>query len=206
MHIKSAVFITSSVSVDKFPDGRFPEYAFIGRSNVGKSSLINMLVGIKGLAKISATPGKTQTINHFLVNDSWYIADLPGYGYAKVSKSDRAKWREMIHTYLLKRKNLMSVFVLVDARLDPQENDLEIINWLGEKEIPFRIVFTKSDKQSPNKSLSQVSKYKMELLKYWEEAPGFFITSDTTKKGREEMLGFIDETNKGFIQDEGIRI
>ena len=198
MIISSAEFIESNTTVEKCPKPTRPEYAFIGRSNVGKSSLINMLTGKKKLAKTSATPGKTQLINHFLINDKWFLVDLPGYGFAKVSKSSLTAWNNMIHDYLLHRKNLLSVFVLVDARLDPQKNDLSFIHWLGEKEVPFAIAFTKSDKMPKQKLINSVQKFKNELLKTWEELPPIFITSAETNSGREEVLKYIEETNKIF--------
>jgi GTP-binding protein len=195
MTIKEAEFIQSSTTVLRCPAPAFPEYAFIGRSNVGKSSLINMLVGRKGLAKTSSTPGKTQLINHFLINKKWYIADLPGYGFAKVSKTEKAKWDNMIREYLLRRENLVNVFVLVDTRLDPQKIDLEFVNWLGTKEVPFAIVFTKADKLTKSKALKQTGTFKKEMLKTWAALPPLFITSSEKKAGREELLDFIETLN-----------
>ena len=163
MVIKDATFTISSPSVDKCPEPKLPEYAFIGRSNVGKSSLINMLTGRKQLAKTSANPGKTQLINHFLINEQWYLVDLPGYGYAKVSWTERVKWQKMIRDYLLKRENMMTVFVLVDVRHEPQKQDVDFINWLGGNRIPFSIVFTKCDKVSKQQTIRSVEHYKRTL-------------------------------------------
>lgn len=175
-----------------------PEYAFIGRSNVGKSSLINMLASRKALAKTSSTPGKTQLINHFLINKKWYLVDLPGYGYAKASKASKAQWNKMIRDYLEKRPNLMTVFILIDIRLEPQTIDLNFIKWTGEKEIPLALVFTKSDKISKQQIVYSVELFKKSLLKNWEELPLMFITSAEKRKGGEEILDYIDLTNKDF--------
>ena len=158
MNIIKSEFVTSSANISQCPKEELPEFAFIGRSNVGKSSLINMLTDRKALAKVSSKPGKTQLINHFIINESWYLVDLPGYGWAKVAKTEKAKWGVMIHDYLLERQNLVNLFVLVDSRLEPQKIDIEFINWLGEKQIPFAIVFTKTDKQSKNKTESNIAK------------------------------------------------
>jgi GTP-binding protein len=196
MQISEARFLVSNTDVEKCPQPLMPEYAFIGRSNVGKSSLINMLSGKKKLAKTSATPGKTRLINHFIINQAWYLVDLPGYGYAKVSKTSKAAWDKMIQDYLLKRKNLMNVFVLVDSRLDPQKIDVAFINWLGEKMIPFSIVFTKSDKLKKQQILYSVENYKQELKKSWHELPPLFITSSEKKIGREDLLDYIEKINK----------
>lgn len=198
MIIKSADFICSNTQVSKLPPPVMPEYAFIGRSNVGKSSLINMLTGKKGLAKTSQTPGKTQLINHFLVNESWYIVDLPGYGYARVSKSKKEDWNKFIQTYLDKRESLQCVMVLIDSRLEPQKIDVEFCNWLGEKGLPFVLVFTKADKQSPTKTSQSIAKFKKSLLATFEEVPDIFITSSEEQLGRDEVLGFIGEVNKDF--------
>jgi len=198
MNISSAEFLMSNTDLEKCPPPSKPEYAFIGRSNVGKSSLINMLTNRKHLAKTSATPGKTRLINHFIINEKWYLVDLPGYGYAKVSKASKATWDKMIRDYLLKRKNLLTVFVLVDARLEPQKIDLEFINWLGEKQVPFSIVFTKSDKLKKLQIIYSVEQYKKELKKRWEELPPLFITSAEKKTGRDEVLKYIEEINKDF--------
>jgi len=175
-----------------------PEYAFIGRSNVGKSSLINALTQKKGLAKTSQTPGKTQLINHFLINENWYIVDLPGYGFAKVSRSSRSSWEKFVRSYLLKRENLQCVFVLIDSRVEPQKNDLDFCFWLGENGIPFVLAFTKADKQSQLKTRQNVEKFGKALLQYFEELPRQFITSSETKLGRDELLEFIQEVNKNF--------
>lgn len=198
MIIKSASFVVSNTKVSYLPIPELPEYAFIGRSNVGKSSLINMLVKEKGLAKTSQKPGKTQLINHFLVNENWYIVDLPGYGYAKVSKSSREKWEKFIRNYLTKRENLQCVFVLIDSRLEPQKIDLEFCSWLGECQIPFALVYTKADKQSGPKTDQNVAKFNKTLLGWFEELPPFFVTSAETKQGRDELLSFIQEVNDDF--------
>jgi len=198
MVIKSAEFICSNTQMSKLPPPVMPEYAFIGRSNVGKSSLINMLAGKKGLAKTSQTPGKTQLINHFLINDNWYIVDLPGYGYARVSKSKKADWDKFIHTYLDKRESLQCVMVLVDSRLEPQKIDLEFCNWLGEKGLSFVLVFTKADKQSSVKTDQNIAKFKKALLASFEEAPAYFVTSAELHTGRDEILAFISGINQQF--------
>lgn len=198
MIVKSAEFICSNSQVSKLPPPVKAEYAFIGRSNVGKSSLINTLTGKKGLAKTSQTPGKTQLINHFLINESWYIVDLPGYGYARASKTEKAKWDKFIHTYLDKRESLQCVMVLIDSRLEPQKIDLEFCNWLGEKGLSFVLVFTKADKQSSIKTDQSIAKFKKALLATFDEMPQFFITSSETQQGREEILEFIDAVNQNF--------
>ncbi|MDA3892888.1 MAG: ribosome biogenesis GTP-binding protein YihA/YsxC [Salinivirgaceae bacterium] len=195
MEVKSAKFIISNTDYKKCPSPSMPEYAFIGRSNVGKSSLINMLTNYSKLAKISGRPGKTQLINHFLINEKWYLVDLPGYGYAKVSKKERNKWQLFIQDYLLKRENLYCLFVLIDSRLEPQKIDLEFINWAGEKKIPFAIVFTKSDKLTNHKIESNLAVYQKELNKFWDELPVNFVTSAVVKTGREEILEYIDGIN-----------
>ena len=199
MIVKSAEFICSNTQISKLPAPVKPEYAFIGRSNVGKSSLINMLVAKKGLAKTSQTPGKTQLINHFLINDNWYIVDLPGYGYARASKSKKADWDKFIHTYLDKRESLQCVMVLVDSRLEPQKIDLEFCIWLGEKGISFVLVFTKADKQSSVKTDQNIAKFKKALLASFEEAPIYFVTSAELHTGRDEILGFISGINQQFV-------
>ena len=198
MIVKSAEFICSNTQISKLPPPVKPEYAFIGRSNVGKSSLINMLVAKKGLAKTSQTPGKTQLINHFLINDNWYIVDLPGYGYARASKSKKADWDKFIHTYLDKRESLQCVMVLVDSRLEPQKIDLEFCNWLGEKGLSFVLVFTKADKQSSVKTDQNIAKFKKALLDWFEEAPTYFVTSAELHTGRDEILAFISGINQQF--------
>jgi GTP-binding protein len=200
MIIKTAEFIISNTQVDKMPAPIKPEYAFIGRSNVGKSSLINMLCNKKGLAKTSQNPGKTQVINHFNINDAWYLVDLPGYGYAKVSQTTRKSWEGMIKTYLESRDNLQCVMVLIDSRLEPQKVDLSFIDWLGEKGIPFAIIFTKADKQSKSKTETNVQLFNKTLLQNWEELPAYFISSSEEGRGKEEILSYIDEINQGFGQ------
>jgi len=192
MIVSKAEFIKSSPSLKECPKSNMPEYAFIGRSNVGKSSLINMLCKNGGLAKISATPGKTRLINHYLVNESWYLVDLPGYGYAKVSKKMRRDFDKILFNYLIKRENLYCVFVLIDSRIPPQANDMEFINRLGELQIPFSIVFTKTDKTTQKQLNDNIMAFKNEMLKLWEELPQCFYTSSATKRGREEILEFID--------------
>lgn len=198
MIVKSAEFICSNSQVSKLPPPVKAEYAFIGRSNVGKSSLINTLTGKKGLAKTSQTPGKTQLINHFLINEGWYIVDLPGYGYARASKTEKAKWDKFIHTYLDKRESLQCVMVLIDSRLEPQKIDLEFCNWLGEKGLSFVLVFTKADKQSNIKTDQTIARFRKALLATFDEMPQFFITSSETQLGREEILEFIDVVNQNF--------
>jgi GTP-binding protein len=178
-----------------WPKPTLPEYAFIGRSNVGKSSLVNMLVGINKLARVSNTPGKTRNVEHFKVDNSWLLADLPGYGFAKVSQDERAAWRKMIDGYLLERENLQCVFVLIDVRLEPQSNDLGMIRWLGENGIPFVLVFTKSDKLKQPSIVSNIALFKRTLKKTWEKLPQIFITSSESRKGREELLEFIAGVN-----------
>lgn len=195
MIIKEATFISSNTSVDKCPPTDLPEYAFIGRSNVGKSSLINMLTNRSKLAKTSSFPGKTQLINHFKINDAWFLVDLPGYGWAKVSKESREKWLKMIRAYLQKRQNLACVFLLIDSRHEPQKSDLEFTNLLGTLQIPFVLVFTKTDKQSAFKTQENVNAYKNKLLETWEELPPMFLTSSEEKKGRDEILDFIEGIN-----------
>ena len=196
MEIKSADFVISSQTVSTCPKDVKPEYAFIGRSNVGKSSLINMLVGNRKLAKTSATPGKTLLINHFIVNKEWYLVDLPGYGYAKRSKKEIARIDQMIRSYILEREQLVCVFVLVDVRLEPQPIDLEFINWLGISGIPFAIVFTKADKLSQAKVKSNVDAYEKKMLETWEEMPPCFITSSEKRVGRDELLNYIGNINE----------
>lgn len=198
MEIKSAKFLISSTDVAKCPAPLKPEYAFIGRSNVGKSSLINMLVDRKDLAKTSGKPGKTQLINHFGINDSWYLVDLPGYGYAKVSKEKRDIFQAYISEYILERKNLMCLFVLIDSRLEPQKIDLEFMDWCGEKQVPFVMVFTKTDKLSKKKTADNIAFYKEEMGKHWDALPECFYTSAEKKQGRDELLTFIEKTNKLF--------
>ena len=198
MIIKSAVFVCSNARTDKLPPPVRPEYAFIGRSNVGKSSLINMLLNHKGLAKTSQKPGKTQLINHFIVNDNWYLVDLPGYGYARTSKTNRSEWERFIRYYLKNRESLQCVFVLIDSRLEPQKTDLDFCTWLGAEGIPFLLIFTKADKQSAVKTDQNVAKFKKELLNYFEEVPQLFISSAENRLGREPILALIDELNAQF--------
>ncbi|UKN03497.1 ribosome biogenesis GTP-binding protein YihA/YsxC [Paracrocinitomix mangrovi] len=198
MEIKTAKFVISNTDVSKCPNPTMPEYAFIGRSNVGKSSLINSMTNIKGLAKISGRPGKTQLINHFLINDNWYLVDLPGYGYAKISKSQREKWQKFIEKYILTRQNLMNVFVLLDSRHKPQQIDMEFMQWLGEHGIPFSMVFTKVDKLNTSEKSKFLPAYKKEMLQIWEEMPPHFVTSSVSNEGTEELLNYIDEVNPYF--------
>jgi len=196
MTIKSAEYTISSARVQQCPAGDLPEFAFIGRSNVGKSSLINMLTGRSNLAKTSSTPGKTVLINHFLINAQWYLVDLPGYGYAKRGMQQRDELQRMISGYILQREQMMNLFLLIDSRHKPQRIDLEFIEWLGENGIPFSIVFTKADKLSKGKLAANVKQYLSELSKQWEELPPHFITSSETKLGRDEVLDYIDEILK----------
>lgn len=198
MKINHAEFVISNSDITKCPAPNMPEYAFIGRSNVGKSSLINMLCNHKGLAKISGRPGKTQLINHFLINDNWYLVDLPGYGFAKIGKTHRMKWEKFISEYILERGNLLNVFVLIDSRHEPQTIDLNFMGWLGEEGIAFSIVFTKLDKLRPTAQKTFFASYKREMLKIWEEMPPYFITSSETGHGKEELLSYIEEINAGF--------
>ena len=196
MNITKAEFLMSNTRIDKLPSESLPEYAFIGRSNVGKSSLINMLVQRRGLAKTSSVPGKTVAINHFIVNDAWYLVDLPGYGYAQHSKKTREQWRIMINNYITRRRNLVCTFVLVDSRIEPQSNDIGFMEWLGENQVPFCIVFTKADKVTKNELNKNVEALKSRLLEEWEELPPMFITSSEDKMGRDEVLNYIEQQNK----------
>ena len=191
-----SIYLTSSPSVTQCPPTTEPEYAFIGRSNVGKSSLINMLTAHKGLAKTSSMPGKTMLINYFRIDDSWLMVDLPGYGYAKRSKKEQDKLVEMIHNYILGREQLLCLFVLIDSRLTPQKIDLDFIHWLGENGIPFSIVFTKADKQGKGRTMSAVTAFLKVLEEEWEELPPYFITSAETRQGREELLEYIYSINE----------
>ena len=198
MEIKSATFVISNTDYKKSPPATLPEYAFIGRSNVGKSSLINMLCGNKSLAKTSGKPGKTQLINHFIINvknEPWYLVDLPGYGYAKVSKTLKERWGKFLQEYILKRENLLCMFVLIDCRLEPQKIDLEFMQWLGEKGIPFVMVFTKKDKLHINEFNKNIKVYNKKMLDLWEELPLQFFTSSTNSEGKAEILQFIEVTN-----------
>ena len=198
MEIKKAEFTLSAPMVSMCPKDNKPEYAFIGRSNVGKSSLINMLTNRKGLAKTSATPGKTLLINHFIINDDWYLVDLPGYGFAKRSKKELQKLEQMISGYILQREQLVNVFLLVDVRLEAQKIDLEFIQWLGDSSVPFTIVFTKADKLSATKVNQNVEAYKKVLSETWEELPPIFVTSSDKKQGRDEVLDYIEEINQSL--------
>jgi GTP-binding protein len=202
MQIKSAEFVVSNQDVAKCPNNNIPEYAFIGRSNVGKSSLINMLTDRKSLAKTSGRPGKTQLINHFIVNDNWYLVDLPGYGYARVSKSSKKVFQKFITAYFEKRKQLVSAFVLVDIRHKPQPIDLEFMQWLGENTIPFSIIFTKADKLKPKAIENHIEDYKTILLETWEEMPNYFVTSASKKIGKDALLEYIDSINKEINQNK----
>ncbi|MCX8522701.1 ribosome biogenesis GTP-binding protein YihA/YsxC [Chryseobacterium formosus] len=203
MVIKTAEFVKSSGKWQECPEGNIPEYAFIGRSNVGKSSLINGMLNRKDLAKTSGTPGKTQLINHFIINESWYLTDLPGYGYAKVSKVMRRDFEKLINNYILNRNNLVNLFVLVDSRHSPQSIDLEFIQWCGESGVPFSIVFTKADKLKPNVLIKNVEDYKIELHKTWEDLPEIYVTSGEKKTGTDEILSFIQKTNE-FLTNNSV--
>ncbi len=198
MQVKKALFISSYDDYKKCPKKDTPEFAFIGRSNVGKSSLINLLTNNSKLAKTSSTPGKTQTINFFNINDEWNIVDLPGYGWARVSKESKSRWDIMNMEYMLYREQLQLVFVLIDSRLDPQPIDLEFIQWVGEQEIPFSLVFTKADKQTRNKTATTITKFNNELYKTWEDLPPIFVTSAETGSGKDEILEYIAEVNHSF--------
>ncbi len=180
------------------PPGDKPEYAFLGRSNVGKSSLINMITGRKALAKTSSTPGKTRLINHFIINNEWYLADLPGFGYAKVSKTSRRQWEKMIRNYLLQRRNLLCSFILIDSRIPAQQKDLELLAWFGMHNLPFVLIYTKTDKLGVNALQKQVDAINREIMEEWESLPQLFITSAQTGKGKDEILSFIEETNTLF--------
>ena len=199
MQIKTAEFVVSNQEVAKCPTNKLPEYAFIGRSNVGKSSLINMLTNQKNLAKTSGRPGKTQLINHFVINKEWFLVDLPGYGYARVSKAAKKTFQKFITAYFKERKQLVSAFVLVDIRHTPQAVDLGFMQWLGEHEIPFSIIFTKADKLRPKAIEDHVNKYKTILLETWEEFPNYFITSSANYTGKDALLSYIDSINKDLI-------
>lgn len=199
MIIKSAEFVISNTDVKKCPASTLPEYAFIGRSNVGKSSLINMLTQRKGLAMTSQKPGKTQLINHFLINNEWHLVDLPGYGFARVGQSNRERLKSIIEDYILERKQLTNLFILLDCRHEPQKIDLEFIEWAGENGVPFALVFTKADKLSKGKLASNIEAYKQTLLESWEELPPIFITSSEAKEGRDELLNYIEDINKTII-------
>jgi GTP-binding protein len=201
MKIKSAEFKTSSPRADMCPKTTEPEYAFIGRSNVGKSSLINMLTGVKGLAKTSGRPGKTQLINHFLINNEWYLVDLPGYGYARTSKASRMEWQAMINDYILNRETLANLFVLIDSRIPPQKIDIEFINYMGAHGVPLIIIFTKTDKQKQSETAATVNNMKRVLSETWEELPEMILTSSVTRTGRNKLLDRIDEINQLLAND-----
>jgi GTP-binding protein len=196
MEIKEAQFIVSNSDVSKCPAPDRPEYAFIGRSNVGKSSLINMLTNKKNLAKTSGRPGKTQLINHFLINKEWYLVDLPGYGYAKVPKAERLKWEKFLKRYILKRENLYCLFVLIDSRHEAQKVDLDFMEWLGISSIPFSIIFTKTDKLKPEELEANLKAYEEKMFETWETMPGYFISSAETAAGKDEVLTFIENVNQ----------
>ena len=199
MQIKTAEFVVSNQEVAKCPTNKLPEYAFIGRSNVGKSSIINMLTNQKNLAKTSGRPGKTQLINHFVINKEWFLVDLPGYGYARVSKAAKKTFQKFITAYFKERKQLVSAFVLVDIRHTPQAVDLGFMQWLGEHEIPFSIIFTKADKLRPKAIEDHIKKYKTILLETWEEFPNYFVTSSANYTGKDALLSYIDSINKDLI-------
>ena len=198
MDIKSAKFVISNSDVKKCPESNLPEYAFIGRSNVGKSSLINMLTKRKSLAKTSGRPGKTQLINHFLINQEWHLVDLPGYGYARVSKKEKKTFQKFITDYFKNRKQLVSAFILVDSRHEPQKIDLEFMQWLGEHMIPFSIIFTKADKLKPNALERNIEDYQKKLLETWASVPPYFVTSSSKEIGRDELLNYIEEINNSL--------
>lgn len=200
MKITSAEFVISNSEVAKCPDSKLPEYAFIGRSNVGKSSLINMLTERKNLAKTSGRPGKTQLINHFLINKSWHLVDLPGYGYARVSKSAKKTFQKFITAYFEKREQMICAFVLIDSRHKPQPIDLEFMEWLGEHQVPFCIIFTKADKLKPKALERNINDYQAQMLQTWTEMPQYFITSSSSGMGRDELLDYIDSINSQFGQ------
>ncbi|MDA9803433.1 ribosome biogenesis GTP-binding protein YihA/YsxC [Flavobacteriaceae bacterium] len=195
MKIKSAEFVMSNSDVTKCPKEKLIEYAFIGRSNVGKSSLINMLMQKKSLAKTSGRPGKTQLINHFLINKNWFLVDLPGYGYARVSKSSKRIFQKFITQYFSKRQQLALAFVLIDCRHKPQKVDLEFMKWMGENQVPFSIIFTKQDKMKPNALIKNIEDYKLKMLESWEEMPNYFITSSSNGTGRDKVLNYMSEIN-----------
>lgn len=203
MIIKEAKFVISNTDIKLCPTDGKPEYAFIGRSNVGKSSLINMLTGKKDLAKTSGRPGKTQLINHFIINDQWYLVDLPGYGYARASKSSRSTWERFIADYLTQRETLINIFVLLDARLEPQKIDLEFMTWCAEEQLPFSMVFTKIDKLSSSALQKNLAAYKKEMLKQWEALPPIFTTSSESQFGKEKLLNYIDQINVDLANSKG---
>jgi len=199
MEIKEARFLISNTDLAKCPAPNKPEYAFIGRSNVGKSSLINMLTNRKSLAKISVKPGKTKLINHFLINEEWYLVDLPGYGYAKIGKQERKKWEKFVRKYILMRENLFCLFVLIDSRHEPQNVDLEFMEWLGMSQIPFAMVFTKTDKLKPGELEKNIGNYEAKMLETWEFMPPYFTSSVSTGEGKKEILNYIQDINRENI-------
>ncbi|MGB0391089.1 MAG: ribosome biogenesis GTP-binding protein YihA/YsxC [Salibacteraceae bacterium] len=201
MKVKDAKFVMSNTDYTKCPAPNMPEYAFIGRSNVGKSSLINAITNRKSLAKTSGRPGKTQLINHFKINNEWYLVDLPGYGYARVSKTMRAEFQKFLRDYLIERENLICTFVLLDSRLEPQKVDKEFMQWMGENGIPFVMVFTKTDKLNDHTLLKNMKRYEEIMLEYWEELPPRFYTSSVKKSGTEEILEFVDQTNQDYLKN-----
>lgn len=198
MIIRNADFLVSNTDPSKCPAPDKPEYAFIGRSNVGKSSLINMLLGRRNLAKTSSTPGKTRLINHFIVNDEWYLVDLPGYGYAKISKKEREKWEGMIRTYLNRRESLVNTFILIDSRIEPKQSDIDFIDWFGEAQLPFALIFTKTDKLTSNALASNIAAFKAKLSETWDELPTMFLSSSENGLGRDNILDFIVENNTAY--------
>lgn len=199
MEIFNSNYLSSHTKLAQCPTADRPEYAFIGRSNVGKSSLINMLCNNKSLAKTSSQPGKTQTINYYNVDDIWYLVDLPGYGYARIAQRTRQVWRGMINTYFTKRPNLQCAFLLIDSCIPPQQKDIEFANWMGENRVPFVLVFTKSDKKKSSKNKTFFEDFQAAFLEYWERMPDYFFTSSKTKEGREELLAFIDDINAQYF-------
>jgi GTP-binding protein len=198
MIIRNADFLVSNPDPSKCPAPDKPEYAFIGRSNVGKSSLINMLLGRRNLAKTSSTPGKTRLINHFIVNNDWYLVDLPGYGYAKISKKEREKWEGMIRTYLTRRESLVNTFILIDSRIEPKKSDIDFIDWFGEAQLPFALIFTKTDKLTSNTMASNIAAFKAKLSETWDELPTMFLSSAENGLGRDSILDFIEENNTAY--------
>lgn len=206
MIIDSAEFLQSNTQMSKLPEPIFPEFAFIGRSNVGKSSLINAITGKKGLAKTSGKPGKTITVNHFLINGKWYLVDLPGYGFAKRSKTEREKWDKLMRNYMLKRENLVYTFILIDSRLEPQKIDLEFIDWMAEAQIPFVLVFTKTDKLGVNIRAKNLEIYKKQLLQNWEELPIIISTSAVSGQGKDEVLDLVANHIASFVAFNSTKI
>lgn len=200
MEIKDARFIISNTDPEKCPRPDKPEYAFIGRSNVGKSSLINMLVNRKSLAKTSGKPGKTRLINHFLINNEWYLVDLPGYGYAKIGKAEQKKWEKFFRKYILERGNLYCLFVLIDSRHEPQPNDLEFMEWLGLSQVPFAIIFTKADKLKPEELEANIEKYEEKMLETWDSMPQWLVSSAQSGEGRTEILDYIENINQIILK------